>query len=336
MNLAAFVAAGEPRWRELGALLSEAERRDGAVASAAEARRLVELHRRACVDLVQARTYGAGYEMVAFLEVLVGRGHALLHPPPPLRVGRGLWSFFRDTFPGTLRRERAAFGLVLAAFVLGLGLGGLATAFDAEAHRLFVPVDHQRERPSERVARDESATSARQLDPGSHAAFSAFLFTHNIGVSLTAFAVGLAFGLPTLLLIAWHGAFLAALAVEYARDGEALFFFAWILPHGGIELTCMLIAGTAGLLLGRGVLWPRGRARGVAVRDEARTGLVLLGGCAALLVVAGVVEGTISQIHEPRLPYELKLAFAAVAFTLLHAWLWLLPVHSTPRDLSSR
>jgi uncharacterized membrane protein SpoIIM required for sporulation len=111
-----------------------------------------------------------------------------------------------------------------------------------------------------------------------------------------------------------------------------------------VELFSMLLAGTAGLLLGRGVLWPRGKPRGERLREEARSALELLGGTAALLVVAGVVEGTISQIHEPALSYPSKIAFAVVLFLLVQAYLWLLPLplpeghtaQSAPRPLNSR
>jgi uncharacterized membrane protein SpoIIM required for sporulation len=300
----------------------------------------VDLYRRASSDLVQARTYGAGVDITRFLETLVARGYALLYAPPPLRARANLRLFFRDRFPRALRRERRAFGLVCLAFVAGLLLGGIATAFDPEAARLFVPAEHQQLSPHERVARDEAAWRSGEHTPSvsGHAAFSSFLFTHNIGVTIVCFAIGIAWGLPTLLLIAYHGVFLAALGVAYFEDGVGVFFLAWILPHGVIELTCMLLGGTAGLLLGRGVLWPRGLPRAERVRAEARAGLDLLGGCAALLIVAGLIEGTISQIHEPALPYFLKIGFALASFALLWSYLWLmpLPAHSAARDLSSR
>jgi uncharacterized membrane protein SpoIIM required for sporulation len=240
-----------------------------------------------------------------------------------------------------VRREKVAFAIVVASFVAGLVLGGIATAVDPEGARLFVPDEHQGLRPRERVERDEAAArrGERVLDAGGHAAFSSFLFTHNIGVTIVDFAIGLAWGLPTLLLTGYHGVFISALAVEYIRDGVGLFFFAWILPHGLVELTCMFLSGTAGLMLGRGVLWPRGRPRGERVREEARAALDILGGTAALLVVAGVVEGTLSQIHEPTVPYPVKIAFAFALAGAVWGYLWVLPVeddHKAPRTLMSR
>src|SRR5260370_3984348 len=138
---------------------------------------------------------------------------------------------------------------------------------------------------------------------------------------------------------------MGALAAEYFRDGVGIFLLAWILPQGVVEMTCMLLTGTAGLLLGRGVLWPRGQPRGDRIREEARAALDILGGTAALLVLAGIVEGTLSQIHEPTLPYPVKIAMALTLGGLLHAYLWLLPLpeaegapphQTTPRPFSSK
>jgi uncharacterized membrane protein SpoIIM required for sporulation len=340
VNLAEFLAARQPLWRELEGLLGEVDRREVTSLKPDRARRLVDLYRRASADLVQARTYGAGRELTSYLEAIVGRGYAVLYQAPPLRAGREVWHFFRQRFPAAVRRERVAFTIVAASFVAGLLLGGVATALDPEGARLFVPGEHQGLRPRERVERDESAARSGRppLDAQGHAAFSSFLFTHNIGVTIVCFALGLAWGVPTLLFIGYHGVFIAALAVEYIRDGVGLFFFAWILPHGLVELTCIALSGTAGLMLGRGVLWARGRPRGERIRQEARAALDILGGTAALLVLAGLVEGTLSQIHEPTLPYPVKIAMAFALAGAVWAYLWLLPIdgHSAPRTLRSR
>src|SRR5258708_7649674 len=160
MNLAAFITARRPAWKEIEALLNEAERQDITSLGHERARRLVDLYRRASADLIQARTYGAGVELVRYLETLVARGYALLYPPPPLQLRRTVGRFFGDRFPRAVRREAKALALVTGAFLGGLVLGGVATRFDPEATRLFVPEEHQRMRPHERVEPDEKAERA--------------------------------------------------------------------------------------------------------------------------------------------------------------------------------
>jgi uncharacterized membrane protein SpoIIM required for sporulation len=84
----------------------------------------------------------------------------------------------------------------------------------------------------------------------------------------------------------------------------------------------MLIAGQAGFVLGGALLGWRSRAR-LRERFRAISGdlLTLIGGLALMLVWAGIVEAFFSQLHEPVLPYALKIAFGIVELTLLFLYL---------------
>jgi uncharacterized membrane protein SpoIIM required for sporulation len=152
--------------------------------------------------------------------------------------------------------------------------------------------------------------------------FSAFLFTHNIQVTFLAFGLGITAGVGTALVLFANGVPLGALAVQYHEAGQDLFFWAWILPHGIPELTAIAIAGGAGLVLGRGLVLPGRRRIRDALRHEARRAVRLVVGTMPVLVMAGVIEGTISQMHEPLMPYPAKLAFALLVGTALYIWLW--------------
>jgi uncharacterized membrane protein SpoIIM required for sporulation len=98
--------------------------------------------------------------------------------------------------------------------------------------------------------------------------------------------------------------------MQYHQAGLGTFFWAWILPHGIPELTEVAVAGGAGLIVARGLWLPGRRRRRDALTMEAATAAALVLGGMPILVLAGVIEGTISQIHEPALPYEAKLIFA--------------------------
>jgi len=45
--------------------------------------------------------------------------------------------------------------------------------------------------------------------------------------------------------------------------------------------------------------------------------VTLIGGVAVLLVWAGIIESFVSQFHEPRLPYWLKISFGVIELGLL-------------------
>jgi hypothetical protein len=122
-------------------------------------------------------------------------------------------------------------------------------------------------------------------------------------------------------LLFYNGVPIGALAMQYHQFGEGQFFWAWILPHGIPEITQILVAGAAGLLLARGLWLPGRRSRRDALADEARRAMRLVVGGMPILVLAGLIEGTISQLHAPVLPYALKLAFAAVVGVAVWSYL---------------
>ena len=189
--------------------------------------------------------------------------------------------------------------------------------FDPDAAPYLVPDQHQSMDPTERV-KDEAD---RKASVEEQAAFSSFLFTHNIQVAFAAFALGLTAGVGTAIMLFSNGVLLGALAWVYASKGLSGWFWAWILPHGIPEISAICIAGAAGFVIARGMVAPKGLTRGQALRKEALTAVKLLLGTLALFVLAGCIEGTISQIHPPRLSVAFKLTFALVVGGGVYAYL---------------
>ena len=317
MDLARFIEDRRPDWRRLDDLLRQADRDGLSRLDIEEARELGRLYRAASADLLRARSRAGSAELVEYLNALVAKAHGRLH------VGRGArWldvrSFFASGFPRLFRRERLAIGLAAVFFVSGALFGAGAMSLDPGAWGYLMDHQHRYLDPDGRVEREAVRGTA---GAGAQAAFSAFLFTHNIRVAILAFAVGLLGGVLTAVVLFYNGVLLGALAQSYHAQGHALFFWAWILPHGLPEITAIFIAGGAGFVLGRAILKPGRRTRKDALRVEGRRGAMLLLGLAPILVVAGVIEGTISQWHEPILPSWFKLLFAFAFFSLLCLYL---------------
>jgi uncharacterized membrane protein SpoIIM required for sporulation len=323
VDLDGFLRQGEPQWRRLEAAIERRGALPPPPASPAEIRELVALYRRATADLLWARRHAPNLELLDYLNALVGRGYATIYAPAGderRQAGRKISAFYRRGFPAALARHRRAIGLAAFLFLLGAAGGFAVARFDPPARFALIPADHQFQTPSERVRQDESSSPRRSPTADTAAAFSAFLFTHNIQVSFLAFSLGLTFGVGTGLALFVNGAMLGALAADYGASGEALFFWAWILPHGVLEILSICIAGGAGFLLARATLAPGPEGTLAALRRAGEESLPLLAGAASLLVVAGTIEGSISQIHGVLLPAEVKLCFAGVVALLLLAY----------------
>lgn len=313
-----FIVERGPSWESLEGLLSDVENNGLKSLSIERARELGDLYRDASSDLVLVRGEGGSASVCDYLNALVARGYAATRPPRRAQFSTVL-RFFTHSFPRLFRQE---WKLVLASALIFWGGGAIGAAvmhFDPGSAHIVMPAQHADTSPQERVARDEGNV----LSGDQSVSFTAFLFTNNIRVTFLAFAAGITAGVGTFAILGLNGVPIGALAAQYHQAGEGLFFWAWILPHGIPELTVVFIAGAAGFVLGRGVLFPGRRRRTEALAIEGKTAVKLIFGGMPLLVFAGIIEGTVSQIHEPTLPYVIKLLIALVLGGFLYAYLLL-------------
>ena len=108
----------------------------------------------------------------------------------------------------------------------------------------------------------------------------------------------------------------------YVLDGVSLFFFAWVGPHGALELPAIVFGGAAGLCLGRALLLPGPLSVGASLRRAFPSVWRMLLATALVLVFAGFVEGSFSQMSAKTVPYPLKIGVAVVLFGGLVFWLF--------------
>lgn len=318
MELPEFIDQRRPKWEALERLLDRAERTGLKSLSLDEARSLSRLYRTASSDLLWVRARAGSVDVSGYLNDLVGRAYAVTYPGTRIRP-RDVLRFLTHGFPELVRSELRIIVASTLMFVAGGGFGWVGMMFDPEAAPYLVPGMHQKLDPDERV-KDEAKKSGADL--GQQAAFSAFLMRNNIGVAFFAFALGLTAGVGTTILLFGNGVLLGSLAWVYTSKGHAGWFWAWILPHGIPEITAICLAGAAGLVIARALVAPQGLSRRVALRREGVTALKLVLGTVVLFILAGMIEGTISQIHPPRLPVWFKIGFALIVGGGVYAYLF--------------
>ncbi|NOJ97182.1 stage II sporulation protein M [Corallococcus coralloides] len=317
MEMAEFIETRRPRWQQLESLLDKSEGEGLRKLSLDEARSLGKLYRAVSSDLLWVRARSGSAEVSAYLNDLVGRAYALTYPGRRPRFA-DVWAFVARGFPALLHHEWRMYVASVLLFLAGAGFGYVGMVVDPDAAHYLVPEQHVSMDPVKRAA-DEAAGKGMTVEE--QAQFTTFLFTHNIQVAFLAFALGVTLGLGTAVMLFVNGLFLGALAQVYAAKGMAGWFWAWILPHGIPEITAICIAGAAGLVIARGMVAPGGLSRGQALRKEAVTAVKLLFGTLVLFVLAGFIEGTVSQIHPPKLSVAFKVGFALTVGTGVYAYL---------------
>lgn len=296
-------------WAELEAHIARARRGALRAVPAADLQRFGVLYRHAASDLAIARRDFPDQPVTEYLNGLCGRAHPLLHRGTPVRPS-ALPHFYAAVLPGAVRSARRYVAASLALTLCGVLAGWLAVRLRPDLAATLIP-----DSLFDRMARGESNTGI-----GDAPVAASFIIGNNIKVVLACFIGGMLLGIPTAITLLANGWMLGTLASSIHRDGLDYRFWAYIVPHGVIELSVVVLAGAAGLMLGDALLRPGLLRRGDALVAVALDAVVLAVGVASLLVIAGTIEGFVSPSD---LPTPAKYAVGAVTGVLLYSWLLL-------------
>jgi uncharacterized membrane protein SpoIIM required for sporulation len=320
IDLQRFAAAERPSWSELERILAKLEAQPNLRMTLEELRQFHLLYERTAADLAKLTTFSSEPETRRYLESLVARAYGEIHETRVRQRRIFPLQWFFQTLPQTFRRHIRAFWMSVAITAAGCAFGGFAIALDPAAKPVLMPFSHLLQDPAQRVAEEEQATADRLA--GHKASFSAFLMTHNTQVSIFTLALGMTWGVGTILMLFSNGIMLGAVAVDYIGAGQTRFLLGWLLPHGVIEIPAILIAGQAGLLLALALIgWGKRASLKTRLREVSADIVTLIFGVAVLLVWAGFVEAFLSQYHEPVIPYTAKIAFGLVELCILILYL---------------
>lgn len=316
IDLERFITSERPHWSELEKTLVRMEADPNHRMTLEQLTHFHELYERTAADLARITTFSSEPETRRYLESLVARAYGEIHETRSKQQRLSPLKWFFHTLPQTFRRHARAFWLSLAITLAGCAFGGFAIGFDPESKHVLMPFSHLQGDPSQRVAKEESAKDDRLS--GKKSSFSAMLMTHNTQVSIFTMALGITWGVGTIISLFYNGVILGAVAVDYIRAGQTKFLLGWLLPHGVVEIPAILIAGQAGLILATALI-------GWGNRDSLRTRLravspdlvTLIFGVGLMLVWAGFIESFLSQYHEPVIPYSVKILFGLVELLLL-------------------
>ncbi|HEV7662148.1 MAG TPA: stage II sporulation protein M [Chloroflexota bacterium] len=325
-SLSHFTATRQPHWLELESLLKRSEGNGLRRFEAKDIEALARAYRAVLSDLAIAQRDFPDDQLTLWLNALAARAHMRLYraaAPSWRRLGEFFWTDFA-------RRFRAARSYLLIAALLLFGpavLAYVAALDDATLREALVPARLRQVM--------EGGKTWTDIEPALRPGMATLIFTNNIQVSFLAFGGGVLFGIGTAYVLITNGLMLGAAlgAAQYYGVGGLLWSF--ISPHGYLELTCIVIAGAAGFMLGGALLRPGLRLRREALGRAARRAVELVLGAAPVLVVAGLIEGFVSPSD---VPVELKFAIGPLSAIVLYGLLLTIgrPRQTRPRSFSSR
>ncbi len=290
-----FRAEREADWKRLEALLDLVEKKSPRRLTSADLSELPRLYRSTLSALSIARETSLDGSMIAYLESLSTRAYFILYGCRD-SFWKQIGGYFAHGWPAAVRGMVPEI-LIIAALFIGSGLAGYFLVMNDPAwFGAIVPGELASGRNMQASVETLRESIYGAPEQGGLEVFATALFTHNSQVSIMAFALGFAFGIPTFLLIASNGVLLGAFYAVFVSKGLGVGFTGWLMIHGTTELSAIILAGAAGLHIGRAVAFPGVRSRLAAAGDAGRRGALVMIGVVIMLLAAGLLEGFARQL----------------------------------------
>jgi uncharacterized membrane protein SpoIIM required for sporulation len=287
-----FRGEREADWQRLETLLGYQE--SGKMLSDEDVIALPVLYRAALSSLSVARNISLDHNLIEYLESLCARAYFFVYGNR-VSLSDQMRHFFRRAWPDAVRdlwRETLVAGGI---GMLGAFVAYLLTMRDPRWYYAFIP----QSLAEGRTPHASTAQLAATLFPGHQGSLgllASFLFTHNAGIALFAFALGFACCLPTVYLLLYNGLMLGAFLALFVSHGLGAAAGGWLFIHGVTELFAITLAGAAGFRLGWALCFPGRQSRPAAIAEAGGKAAIIMAGVVIMLAVAGLLEGFARQL----------------------------------------
>lgn len=287
MREGAFIKKNKDRWEQTGQ-----NGTDDADEMAAAFIRLTD-------DLAYAKTFYPHSKVTRYINALAARIYLRIYQARKEESNRLLLFWKRDV-PLTIRKHHPVLLFCFLIFALFFMVGFFSSMQDEEFVRQMLGNDYV-DMTEQNI---EAGNPFGVYQSGSSFLMWAGFMINNIMVSLMYFVRGLLFGFLTIIALVKESVRIGAFEYMFYAKGLGSQAVVTILLHGLLELTAIIIACAAGVVLGKSFLFAGTVSRLEALRQGVKDGVKIIVGLMPVFAVAAFFEGFVTRHY--RMPAVLS------------------------------
>lgn len=269
-------------------------------------------------DLSYSQTFYPNSETSSYLNELASIAHQKIYKSKKESRGR-FYSFFLKEFPLEFKQYHPQLLLAFVVFAVFSIIGAYSVAVDDTFVRLILG-DNYVNMTLENIENGDPMAvykKANEMD------MFLGITINNIRVALVAFAYGLFFGLGSILIAMQNGIMLGSFQYFFYDQGLLWESSRTIWIHGTIEISVIVIATCAGLVVGKGMLFPGTYSRIQSFVNGVKAGLKIVISTVPFFIIAGFLEGFVTRYTE--MPDALALFIILASLSLIVYYYVILP-----------
>ncbi len=300
-----FLKQNEKKWVECEEKLNKKDKMNPA--------ELTDMFVELTDDLAYANTNYPQTRTQAYVNSLASKVHHLVYKNRKEKGNRFV-SFYVYELPMFFARYHKQLFYSFLIFGLAVFLGSISQIYDDSFVRLILG-DMYVDSTIDRIKHGDALGIY-----GEENQFLMFVYItiNNIRVSFIAFVFGLCTAFGTSFFLVYNGIMLGCfftLFYQYNILGQAM-KVVWI--HGTLEISAIVLAGCAGIVLGNSFIFPKTLTRVEAFKNATKDGLKIILGLVPIFMVAGFFESFVTRYTHMDIALSLTIIILSFAFIIFY------------------
>ena len=268
-------------------------------------------------DLSYSRTFYPNRSVRVYLNNIAQQIFYSIYKNKKTKLGR-LAYFWTHDLPHMVYQSKNEFRLAFWVFMISFAIGMLSCAMDSEFLRVVLGDDYVDMTLENIESGDPMAVYKQKGEFG----MSLGITINNIWVAFQTFALGIFFAIGTFFFLIKNAVMVGAFQYFFYEQGvfQESFLTIWI--HGTLEISAIIIAGAAGITMGKGLAFPGTLTRLQAFQLSARRGIKIMLGIVPIFIIAGFIEGYLTRHTETPDLIRFLFILICLAFVLMY-FVWL-------------
>lgn len=268
-------------------------------------------------DLAYAKTFYPKSKTTAYLNGLASKLHQSVYKNKKEKSNRFLY-FWKIELPLIFFQYRKQIFYALAFFLISCAIGALSAKYDDTFVRLIMG-DSYVNMTNENISKGDPFGVYKQQNE-----FLMFLQigANNIYVALYTFVSGIIFSFGSIVLLFRNGIMLGSFQYFFFSRGLGLESVLVIWIHGTLEISAIVLAGAAGLVLGNSFLFPKTYTRMESTLRGAKQGLKIVLGLIPIFIVAAFFESFVTRHTEMPMVISVSILVSSAAFIIWYIFIY--------------
>jgi uncharacterized membrane protein SpoIIM required for sporulation len=275
-------------------------------------------------DLAYAKTFYPKSKTTAYLNGLAAGLHQSIYKNKSEKSNRFL-TFWKYELPILFKTYQRPLLYSFIFFIIFCSIGALSAKYDENFVRLILG-DSYIDMTNANIAKGDPFGVYKQ---GGETLMFLAIAANNIYVSLVTFVSGVIFSVGSIYFLFRNGLMLGSFQYYFFSKGLGIKSILVVWIHGTLEISAIMIAGAAGIILGNSLLFPKTFSRMVSLKRGDKDGMKVAVGIVPILIVAAFFEGFVTRHTEMPVWLSVSILTSSLLFIIWYVIIYPNKIYKT-------